>query len=106
MPIVGKILHAGHCPGLARLRPTPARIIQELIQHDGTAALLLNQAELLAAHLTGGTATALELLERALELRLGARLQLHAIDPQELPLTWFGYVDRETGEARRVAIAI
>jgi ATP-dependent Lon protease len=46
------------------------------------------------------------LLEWAIELRLRVRLQLHAIDPKEFPLTWYGYVDRETGEARRVEIEI
>jgi predicted ATP-dependent Lon-type protease len=44
------------------------------------------------------------LLEWAIELRLRVRLQLHAIDANEFPLTAFGYVDRETGDACRVEI--
>lgn len=52
-------------PAIARVLPDlgqrlRTRIIEELIQHDGTAGLLLRQAELLAADLAGGTATAME----------------------------------------------
>jgi predicted ATP-dependent Lon-type protease len=42
------------------------------------------------------------LLRLALELRLRVRRQLHQINPQEFPLTEFGYVDRETGEKKAV----
>ena len=44
------------------------------------------------------------LLRLALELRLRVRLQLHAISPQEFPLTEFTYSDRETGEVERVQV--
>jgi len=52
-------------PAIARVLPDlgqrlRTRIIQELTQHDGTAALLLRQANLLAADLAGGSATAME----------------------------------------------
>jgi ATP-dependent Lon protease len=46
------------------------------------------------------------LLEMAIELRLRVRLQLHAIDPREFPLTSFSYVDRETGESRKLEIEV
>lgn len=46
------------------------------------------------------------LLEWALELRLRVRLQLHAIDPTEFSVTWFGYVDRETGKQKRIEIRV
>jgi len=44
------------------------------------------------------------LLRFALELRLRVRLQLHAISPQEFPLTEFTYSDRETGEVEIVQV--
>lgn len=41
-----------------------------------------------------------------MELRLRVRLQLHAMDRNEFSLTSFSYVDRETGESRRVKVAV
>jgi ATP-dependent Lon protease len=46
------------------------------------------------------------LLRLALELRLRVRRQLHQINPQEFPLTEFGYVDRETGETKIVKVLV
>jgi ATP-dependent Lon protease len=46
------------------------------------------------------------LLELALELRLRVRLQLHAIDPNEFPLTSFSYIDRTTGITHTVAVEV
>ena len=44
------------------------------------------------------------LLRLALELRLRVRRQLHQINPQEFPLTEFGYVNRETGGIKTVRV--
>jgi len=46
------------------------------------------------------------LLELSMELRLRVRLQLHAMDRKEFSLTSFSYVDRATGESKRVNVAV
>ncbi len=44
------------------------------------------------------------LLRLAMELRLRVRVQLHAISPDEFPLTAFTYRDRESGAAETVRV--
>lgn len=46
------------------------------------------------------------LLELALELRLRVRMQLHAMNPREFPLTSFSYRDKETGETFTVRCTV
>jgi ATP-dependent Lon protease len=44
------------------------------------------------------------ILRIAIELRLRVRKQLHKMSSQEFPLTWFSYIDKESGAVERVEL--